>query len=168
MTALLRVGTICTHTHYKHVHTHAHTNMHTHVYLSHPSHQLPSPPSSTTSLPSLLHHLSSLPPHHLPERALAFKEEGNALFRRGEYRAAVKAYSEGLGAKAQDTMMNAVLYTNRANAQHHLGELRTTLPLTCMCSLKSASLVCCRQLSIGPTGLRTGTQVQPGSCEGHL
>lgn len=63
------------------------------------------------------------PPHHLPDRALAFKEEGNALFKRGDYRAAVKAYSEGLGAKALDTAVNAVLYTNRANANHHLGEL---------------------------------------------
>ena len=89
------------------------------------------------SLPSLtrppLHPFPSPSSHDHPDRALAFKEEGNALFRRHEYRAAVKAYSEGLAAKAQDSEMNAVLYTNRANAQHNLGELPRS-PRSVLCA----------------------------------
>lgn len=126
------------------------------------------------SAPSHKHIPSPSPPSHdHPDRALAFKEEGNALFRRREYRAAVKAYSEGLAAKAQDSVMNAVLYTNRANAQHNLGELPRVPPSVLCAGImwacpQSATAIGCRELPLCPDGLCPGSQVQSRSGEGHL
>ncbi|NXY49875.1 TTC4 protein, partial [Ceuthmochares aereus] len=53
--------------------------------------------------------------------------EGNAYFREKDYRRAVIAYSEGLRKRCQDPELNAVLHTNRAAAQFHLGNYRSAL-----------------------------------------
>ena len=55
-------------------------------------------------------------------RALAYKEDGNELFKQKKYKNAVKVYSEGLKQQCSDQLLNAVLYCNRAAANYHLGE----------------------------------------------
>ena len=54
-------------------------------------------------------------------RALAHKEEGNDHFKKKKYKLAVEEYSAGIKEKCSDTTLNAVLYSNRAAAQYHLG-----------------------------------------------
>ena len=54
-------------------------------------------------------------------RGLAHKEEGNELFKKKKYKLAVKEYSAGIKEKSEDDTLNAVLYSNRAAAQYHLG-----------------------------------------------
>ena len=54
-------------------------------------------------------------------RALAHKEEGNEHFKVKKYRLAVAEYSAGIKEKCSDVNLNAVLYSNRAAAQFHLG-----------------------------------------------
>lgn len=54
--------------------------------------------------------------------ALAHKEDGNYHFQKKDYRQAVSAYTEGLKQKHDDANLMAILYTNRAAANSHLGE----------------------------------------------
>ena len=56
-----------------------------------------------------------------PDRAIAFKEDGNELFRTKHYSEAVVAYSEGIKQDPPDTDLSAILYSNRAAANYHLG-----------------------------------------------
>ena len=55
--------------------------------------------------------------------ALAHKEDGNYHFQRKEYRKAIAAYTEGLKQKQDDESLKAILLTNRAAANFHLGKL---------------------------------------------
>ncbi|KAJ8278984.1 hypothetical protein COCON_G00060500 [Conger conger] len=61
------------------------------------------------------------------EQARSLKDEGNEYFKEKNYKKAVVAYSEGLKKKCSDTDLNAVLHTNRAAAQFHLGNMRSAL-----------------------------------------
>ena len=54
-------------------------------------------------------------------RALAHKEEGNEHFKVKKYKLAVEEYGAGIKENCSDTNLNAVLYSNRAAAQFHLG-----------------------------------------------
>ena len=54
-------------------------------------------------------------------RALSHKEEGNEHFKKKEYKLAVEEYSAGIKEKCSDVGLNAVLHSNRAAAQYHLG-----------------------------------------------
>nr|KAG5695983.1 hypothetical protein BaRGS_023362 [Batillaria attramentaria] len=56
-------------------------------------------------------------------RANSYREEGNELFKKKDYRVAIDNYTEGIKSKSPDREQNAVLYTNRAAAQYHLGAL---------------------------------------------
>ena len=57
-------------------------------------------------------------------RALTHKEEGNEHFKKKKYKLAVEEYSAGIKEKCADIGLNAVLYSNRAAAQFHLGNAR--------------------------------------------
>ena len=50
-----------------------------------------------------------------------FPPSGNEYFRRKQYREAVTEYTAGIKERLDDQLLNAVLYTNRAAAQFHLG-----------------------------------------------
>lgn len=56
-------------------------------------------------------------------RATAHKEDGNELFRKRQYKGAIKEYSKGISERSKDSELNAILYCNRAAAQFHLGKL---------------------------------------------
>ncbi|PVD22998.1 hypothetical protein C0Q70_16259 [Pomacea canaliculata] len=53
-------------------------------------------------------------------RAESYREEGNELFKKKDYRTAIANYTEGIKSKSPDRLQNAVLYTNRAAAHYHL------------------------------------------------
>ncbi|NXC45808.1 TTC4 protein, partial [Penelope pileata] len=53
--------------------------------------------------------------------------EGNAYFREKDYGRAVLSYSEGLRKSCEDAELSAVLHTNRAAANFHLGNYRSAL-----------------------------------------
>uniref|UniRef100_F7D8P9 Tetratricopeptide repeat domain 4 n=1 Tax=Monodelphis domestica TaxID=13616 RepID=F7D8P9_MONDO len=61
------------------------------------------------------------------EQAKTYKDEGNDYFKDKDYKKAVLSYTEGLRKKCSDPDLNAVLLTNRAAAQFHLGNLRSAL-----------------------------------------
>ncbi|XP_027708579.1 tetratricopeptide repeat protein 4 [Vombatus ursinus] len=61
------------------------------------------------------------------EQAKTYKDEGNDYFKDRDYKKAVAAYTEGLSKKCSDPTLSAVLLTNRAAAQYHLGNLRSAL-----------------------------------------
>ncbi|XP_068949035.1 tetratricopeptide repeat protein 4-like isoform X1 [Petaurus breviceps papuanus] len=61
------------------------------------------------------------------EQAKTYKDEGNAYFKDRDYKKAVASYTEGLRKQCSDPALNAVLLTNRAAAQYHLGNLRSAL-----------------------------------------
>ncbi|KAK7100165.1 tetratricopeptide repeat protein 4-like [Littorina saxatilis] len=58
-------------------------------------------------------------------RAESYREEGNDLFKKKDYRVAIENYTEGIKSNSPDRYQNTVLYTNRAAAQYHLGNYRT-------------------------------------------
>ncbi|XP_025110021.1 tetratricopeptide repeat protein 4-like [Pomacea canaliculata] len=58
-------------------------------------------------------------------RAESYREEGNELFKKKDYRTAIANYTEGIKSKSPDRLQNAVLYTNRAAAHYHLGNYRS-------------------------------------------
>uniref|UniRef100_F7DTS6 Tetratricopeptide repeat domain 4 n=1 Tax=Ornithorhynchus anatinus TaxID=9258 RepID=F7DTS6_ORNAN len=60
------------------------------------------------------------------EQAKMYKDEGNDYFKDKDYQKASTSYSEGLK-KSCDPDLRAVLFTNRAAAQFHLGNLRSAL-----------------------------------------
>ncbi|MGH0140915.1 UNVERIFIED_CONTAM: hypothetical protein FKN15_063102 [Acipenser sinensis] len=63
----------------------------------------------------------------LEEQATTYKNEGNDYFKEKKYKKAIASYSEGLKKKCGDTELNAVLHTNRAAAQFHLGNFRSAM-----------------------------------------
>merc|ERR1719510_1167105 len=60
------------------------------------------------------------------ELALNYKEDGNFQFKLKKYRLAIAAYTEGIKCKSQDDLINVQLITNRAAAQFHLGNYRSS------------------------------------------
>ena len=54
--------------------------------------------------------------------ATSYKEDGNLNFKRKKYRWAIDNYTAGLKEMAKDKELNAVLYTNRAAANFHIGK----------------------------------------------
>ncbi|XP_071952443.1 tetratricopeptide repeat protein 4-like [Antedon mediterranea] len=61
------------------------------------------------------------------ETALSYKDDGNDCFKKKKFKMASKAYSEGLKQNAKDDKLNAILYTNKAAAEYHLGNFRSSL-----------------------------------------
>ncbi|XP_071800347.1 tetratricopeptide repeat protein 4-like [Asterias amurensis] len=61
------------------------------------------------------------------ELAGSHKDDGNQWFKKKKYKLAIKAYDEGLKLKFDDGNLRAVLYTNRAAANFHLGNHRSSL-----------------------------------------
>ncbi|XP_077981361.1 tetratricopeptide repeat protein 4-like [Glandiceps talaboti] len=61
------------------------------------------------------------------EKAESHKDEGNYFFKKKQYRKAVIAYTEGIKLKFDDVKLKAILFTNRAAAQYHLGNYRSSL-----------------------------------------
>ncbi|GAB1601657.1 tetratricopeptide repeat protein 4-like [Argonauta hians] len=68
-------------------------------------------------------------------KADSFKEEGNYLFRKKEYRTAVDNYTEGIKVYAPDKLLNATLYCNRAASNYQLGNFGYAL-LDCILACK--------------------------------
>ena len=60
------------------------------------------------------------------ELAKNYKEDGNFQFKLKKYRLAVAAYTEGIRCKSGDDLINVQLITNRAAAQFHLGNYRSS------------------------------------------
>merc|ERR1711981_1259989 len=60
------------------------------------------------------------------ELALNYKEDGNFQFKMKKYRLSIAAYTEGIKCKSQDPLINVQLITNRAAAQYHLGNVRSS------------------------------------------
>ncbi|XP_003974462.1 tetratricopeptide repeat protein 4 [Takifugu rubripes] len=60
-------------------------------------------------------------------QAKSLKDEGNAFFKEKNYEKAFLAYSGALKKKCEDDDLNTVLYTNRAAAHFHLGNMRSAL-----------------------------------------
>ena len=60
--------------------------------------------------------------------AQVYKEEGNAEYRKKEFRNAASFYTEGIDVKCKDDQLNAILYTNRATSYFCLGELTRLEP----------------------------------------
>jgi len=69
------------------------------------------------------------------ELAKNYKEDGNFNFKCKKYRFAVASYTEGLKAKSTDLEINTQLLTNRAAAQFHIGNYRSSL-LDCQMALR--------------------------------
>lgn len=61
------------------------------------------------------------------EQARGLKDEGNDYFKEKNYKKAVVSYTEGLKKNCMDLELNAILYTNRAAAHFHLGNMRSAL-----------------------------------------
>merc|ERR550519_2289617 len=61
------------------------------------------------------------------ELAKNYKEDGNFNFKCKKYRFAIASYTEGLKANAGDLEINTQLLTNRAAAQYHIGNYRSSL-----------------------------------------
>ncbi|KAL2090211.1 hypothetical protein ACEWY4_014899 [Coilia grayii] len=61
------------------------------------------------------------------EKAQSLKDEGNEFFKEKNYKRAILSYSEGLKRNCADADLNAILYTNRAAAHFHLGNMRSAL-----------------------------------------
>lgn len=61
------------------------------------------------------------------EQAKSYKDEGNEYFKEKNYKKAILSYTEGLNKKSSNEDLSAILYTNRAAAQYHLGNLRSAL-----------------------------------------
>lgn len=58
-----------------------------------------------------------------PARADSYRDDGNDQFKRKKYKIAIDNYTEGIKSRSPDAELNAILYTNRAAAQYHLGNL---------------------------------------------
>merc|ERR1719347_1595131 len=61
------------------------------------------------------------------ELAKNYKEDGNFNFKCKKYRFAVASYTEGLKAMPENKELKAQLLTNRAAAQFHIGNFRSSL-----------------------------------------
>ncbi|XP_013780202.2 LOW QUALITY PROTEIN: tetratricopeptide repeat protein 4-like [Limulus polyphemus] len=60
------------------------------------------------------------------ELALNYKDDGNENFRLKKYHWAIKSYTEGLKQRCSNTELNAQLLTNRAAANFHIGNYRSS------------------------------------------
>ena len=60
------------------------------------------------------------------ELAVNYKEDGNFQFKLKKYRLAIAAYTEGIKCKSSDDLVQVQLMTNRAAAQFHLGNYRSS------------------------------------------
>ena len=60
------------------------------------------------------------------ELAVNYKEDGNFQFKLKKYRLAIAAYTEGIKCKTSDQLVQVQLVTNRAAAQFHLGNFRSS------------------------------------------
>ena len=60
------------------------------------------------------------------ELAKNYKDDGNFQFKLKKYRLAVAAYTEGIRCKSEDIITNVQLITNRAAAQFHLKNYRSS------------------------------------------
>ena len=84
-----------------------------------------------------LQDLKYSPDDNTPEElAKNYKEDGNFNFKYKKYRFAVASYTEGLKAQCEDSELNAQLLTNRAAAQFHIGNFRSSL-MDCQAALKA-------------------------------
>uniref|UniRef100_A0A672M4Q2 Tetratricopeptide repeat domain 4 n=1 Tax=Sinocyclocheilus grahami TaxID=75366 RepID=A0A672M4Q2_SINGR len=61
------------------------------------------------------------------EKVRGLKDEGNEYFKEKSYKKTVVSYTEGLKKNDKDIELNAILYTNRAAAHFHLGNMRSAL-----------------------------------------
>ncbi|CAL1547413.1 unnamed protein product [Lymnaea stagnalis] len=59
-------------------------------------------------------------------RAGSYREDGNEQFKLKKYKIAIDNYTEGIKSRCPDAELNAVLYANRAAAQFHLGNYRSS------------------------------------------
>ncbi|KAI0209497.1 Tetratricopeptide repeat protein 4 [Lamellibrachia satsuma] len=59
--------------------------------------------------------------------AESFKEDGNLNFKVKKYRWAIDNYTAGIKCRCADRLLNAILYSNRAAANIHLGNYRSAL-----------------------------------------
>ena len=74
-----------------------------------------------------LQNLKYSPEENSPdELAKNYKEDGNFQFKFKKYRLAIAAYTEGIKCKSEDLLINVQLITNRAAAQYHLGNYRSS------------------------------------------
>ncbi|RCN26282.1 tetratricopeptide repeat protein [Ancylostoma caninum] len=55
------------------------------------------------------------------------KKEGNKHFELKKYRWATDCYTEGIKQQCLDRKLNSILYSNRAAAQKHIGNLRSAI-----------------------------------------
>lgn len=74
-----------------------------------------------------LQQLKYSPDENSPEElARNYKEDGNFQFKLKKYRLAVAAYTEGIRCKSKEELITVQLITNRAAAQFHLGNYRSS------------------------------------------
>ncbi|RUS81357.1 hypothetical protein EGW08_010889 [Elysia chlorotica] len=59
-------------------------------------------------------------------RADSYRDDGNDQFKKKKYAIAIDNYTEGIKSKSPDLELNAVLYTNRAAAQYHRKNYRSS------------------------------------------
>ncbi len=131
-------------------------------------------------LPPLLQGIQDLkysPDENTPEElAKNYKEDGNFNFKCKKYRLAVASYTEGLRQRSDDTLLETQLLTNRAAAQFHLGNYRSSL-LDCRLALSKTpehvkavtrAAHCCLQLKRWEEGKKmcdVGLQVNPSDSQ---
>jgi len=84
---------------------------------------------STKPLPEALEGLQAMKyqSDSSDDNALSYKEDGNKNFERGKYRWAIDNYTEGIKCRPTDQLLSAILYTNRAAANYHIGNYRSAL-----------------------------------------
>ncbi|KAK3729528.1 hypothetical protein RRG08_044043 [Elysia crispata] len=68
-------------------------------------------------------------------RADSYRDDGNDQFKKKKYAIAIENYTEGIKSKSPDLELNAVLYTNRAAAQYHRQNYRSSF-MDCICARK--------------------------------
>ncbi|GFR95480.1 tetratricopeptide repeat protein 4 [Elysia marginata] len=68
-------------------------------------------------------------------RADSYRDDGNDQFKKKKYAIAIDNYTEGIKSKSPDLDLNAVLYTNRAAAQYHRENYRSSF-MDCICARK--------------------------------
>jgi len=109
-------------------------------------------------LPPLMQGLQDLkysPDENTPEElAKNYKEDGNFNFKCKKYRFATASYTEGLKVKCGVPELETALLTNRAAAQFHVGNYRSSL------------LDCRAALALTPTHLKAITRA--AQCEAKL
>jgi len=66
---------------------------------------------------------------HYSANADSYKDDGNYNFKKKKYRWAIDNYTKAILEKCNDRELNAILYSNRAAAQYHIGKLKQLLTL---------------------------------------